>query len=270
MKKYFTLIELLVVIAIIAILASILLPALTRSKEKAKDAACKALLKQYGLATSMYCSDNEDYLPDIRNYLNNESHFLSYFGNRVLSQNIARCPGDNVTEKLNRVKLFMIDDDEDVKVSIAPSRANMSDSAAPSSNGTAKMYEKCFGYSLNPALRGTFFDYQFNPGSSSEQIRSKDNPVCEATGPKTCSFAFRHNNWCNIVYMDGHVGAMSLINKSISVNDGHDFSESPTSIDGFTWKAQTVQVKYPFGPRPANIRAGRVAGEYEKTFVSFY
>ncbi len=270
MKRGFTLIELLVVIAIIAILASILLPALFRSKEKAKDTGCKSLLKQYGLATMMYCSDNQDYLPDIRNYLNNESHFLSYFGNVVLSQNIARCPGDTVTEKLNRVKLFVINNDEDVKVSIAPSRANMSDSAAPSSNGTAKMYEKCFGYGLNPAFRGLFFDYQFNPNGTSEQLRSKDNPVCEATGSTTSTFAFRHSNWCNIVYMDGHVGTMTLINKSILANDGHDFTEPPKSVDGYEWNGKTVQVKYPFGPRPANIRAGRTAGEYIKTFVVFY
>jgi len=56
----FTLIELLIVIAIIAILASLLLPALAQSKEQARRARCKSNLRQLGLAIVMYCHDNQD------------------------------------------------------------------------------------------------------------------------------------------------------------------------------------------------------------------
>jgi len=84
----FTLIELLVVIAIIALLMSILMPALGRVRKQAKDIACRANLKQWGLVWNMYTDENDGMFPD---YLgpNWMRRLVDYYAN---SEKLLYCP----------------------------------------------------------------------------------------------------------------------------------------------------------------------------------
>jgi prepilin-type N-terminal cleavage/methylation domain-containing protein/prepilin-type processing-associated H-X9-DG protein len=97
----FSLVELLVTIAIIAVLASLLLPALNRAKESGRTSFCQGNLHQIGLALQIYVGENRNRMPTMydqgagTNFLTNTTSINLVLGSQLGSGKVLRCPSDN-------------------------------------------------------------------------------------------------------------------------------------------------------------------------------
>src|ERR1044071_7505732 len=104
-KRGFTLIELLVVIAIIAVLASLLLPALSRAKDNVRRTACTSNHRQVNLAIRLYADDHSDSLPELPDpnpypngvgayYKELVKGYLGLTGPPSVEEKVFACPSD--------------------------------------------------------------------------------------------------------------------------------------------------------------------------------
>src|SRR5947207_1523209 len=144
----FTLIELLVVIAVVAILASLLLPALSRSKRQALRAGCLNNIRQLQICSHLYALDHSDRLPP-NNYLYDNDTGAPIAG---ASAEITWCPGwaryDTTTTNIEKGLLFPY------SRSAAIYRCPADKSSVQTTNGAPLALLRKRSYSLSIAING--------------------------------------------------------------------------------------------------------------------
>jgi len=242
MKRRFTLIELLVVIAIISVLASMLLPALSKAREKARTIRCMGQQKNISTAIILYCNDNEDFYP----------HFMG-----------AACALNDAASYMWNLALCRHKYLDSPKFYFCPGAVNMENYSMPNSlsscgtvtnfntNSNYKWQYTTYGYNFVwfGSSRGRKFHndgtmYSGTSGSATAgdfpsvkmiEVRSPSNKIVLGDSASTDTrgyYAFgprgtadnglpkaRHNNGCNYSFSDGHSETLS----------GSTFSQSNTS-----------------------------------------
>src|SRR4051794_21011037 len=240
LRDAFTLVELLVVIGIIALLISILLPALSKARNSAKTMACLSNLRQLGQATAMYAGENKQYLPYPTTTLGEGPLWFNALDPylQAVEDNSART-GVAAGRNYKRYKQCEVYDSID-------------GGKYTGGQDTTKEFSRTF--KMNSMLRHN------NPYSqakitevrqSSEVVIFGDGVSLDLTGPvenqwesgqfsmevndpTEASPALRHNGGANILFVDGHAANMVL--KTITKN----LRSPQNNMTVKTWESEYV------------------------------
>jgi len=208
-KRGFTLIELLVVIAIIAILAAILFPVFARAREKARQSSCLSNVKQLGLGVIMYIQDTDErFPPKYWNYVHvpgvayplttNYMTWAELIAAHVKNDQVFQCPNYQPTQSMMPQTTF-------------PCAYNYNGANPQYANdlSTAGLDYALMGDIRAPATTvmiydGWTMDSFWIPSDQAALISGQPGSSAVNWNYTSWNIVKRHNDGCNICYVDGH------------------------------------------------------------------
>jgi len=191
--RNFTLIELLVVIAIIAILAAMLLPALSKARETAKKSSCLSKIKQLNFVFMLYSNDYNGFYPSAAS-MNNDAYYQD-----KLVKTYEKSTATNMTTQ-GRISLQCPSDTNIVNVAVGTNYGGNYKIIDGYSSGWIKIQKLKDGVVQQPSRAG-FLVENYGHGMFDPTLNY------DGTATTYTAIAFRHSMSANVAFLDGHGGS---------------------------------------------------------------